>query len=133
MHTCTNTVCYMVKVTFQHVICVDMVYMYIDFALLQEYKNATRTEFGVWSLPRGKDYYRACLKWHLSTDITPEEVHSLGLREVARISGLMQQVCIPYRVLFNYLWQLFLKTPLCITIDVLWFKCWFYYFSLSFM
>ncbi|XP_052783581.1 uncharacterized protein LOC128219700 isoform X1 [Mya arenaria] len=57
-----------------------------------EYKNASRTEYGVSSLPNGEDYYRACLRWHLSTDITPEEVHTLGVQEVARIHGQMMQV-----------------------------------------
>ncbi|WAR28595.1 hypothetical protein MAR_014299, partial [Mya arenaria] len=57
-----------------------------------EYKNASRKQYGVSSFPRGKDYYRACLRWHLSTDITPEEVHALGVQEVERIHGQMKQV-----------------------------------------
>ncbi|WAR12718.1 hypothetical protein MAR_026898 [Mya arenaria] len=41
-----------------------------------------RSTLGVLSLPRGKEYYRACLKWQLSTDITPQEIHDLGLERV---------------------------------------------------
>ncbi|XP_052818910.1 uncharacterized protein LOC128244847 [Mya arenaria] len=41
-----------------------------------------RTTLGVLGLPRGKEYYRACLKWQLSTDITPQEIHDLGLERV---------------------------------------------------
>ena len=49
------------------------------------YKNDTRTSWGVNSFKDGEAYYKACLKWHLSTDITPEEVHEKGLQEVDRI------------------------------------------------
>ncbi|KAL3848601.1 hypothetical protein ACJMK2_019450 [Sinanodonta woodiana] len=38
------------------------------------------------------NYYRACLRWHLSFNMTPEEVHAVGLKEVDRISGNMNQI-----------------------------------------
>ncbi|XP_060588530.1 uncharacterized protein LOC132743946 [Ruditapes philippinarum] len=60
--------------------------------ILEEYKNATRNGYGVNSLPNGVEYYKACLKWHLSIDISPEEIHQKGLQEVARINKEMQQV-----------------------------------------
>ena len=41
-----------------------------------------RTEPGLHSVNGGLDYYKACLKWHLSTDITPGELHNIGLKEV---------------------------------------------------
>ncbi|KAK3606639.1 hypothetical protein CHS0354_011391 [Potamilus streckersoni] len=44
------------------------------------------------SFDQGKEYYRACLKWHLSIDISPEEVHRRGLAEVDRINRGMLQV-----------------------------------------
>ena len=59
---------------------------------VQEYQNATRSSYGVSSLPNGKEYYKACMKWHLSVDKTPEEVHETGLQEVGRISNEMQKV-----------------------------------------
>ena len=54
----------------------------------------THSRAGIgWSyLAGGSEYYRACLKWHTSLDITPEEVHTKGLAEVKRISGLMKTV-----------------------------------------
>ena len=42
---------------------------------------------GVWKLPHGDAYYRWCLKYHTTTDLTPDQVHQLGLREVARIQS----------------------------------------------
>ncbi len=57
---------------------------------LQEYlrsayiKHCRKTE-GVWSLPQGEDMYRFYVKYHTTTDLTPEEIHTTGLREVERI------------------------------------------------
>jgi uncharacterized protein (DUF885 family) len=36
---------------------------------------------------RGAEYYAYCLKHHTTTDMTPEEIHELGLNEVSRISA----------------------------------------------
>ena len=51
---------------------------------------------GVWKLPQGDAYYRWCLKYHTTTDLTPDQVHQLGLQEVARlqaeIKGLVAQL-----------------------------------------
>ncbi|XP_041360080.1 uncharacterized protein LOC121376277 [Gigantopelta aegis] len=58
----------------------------------REYLPRTRPHWGVGVWPEGKDYYKACLKWHLSTDMSPEEVHRIGLSEVERISGRMQEI-----------------------------------------
>ncbi|KAL8577178.1 hypothetical protein ACOMHN_047946 [Nucella lapillus] len=52
----------------------------------------TRGTYGVGGLPSGGSYYRACLKWHLSVDTSPSQVHQTGLREVDRIAHLMRQV-----------------------------------------
>ena len=57
-----------------------------------QYLVATRKEIGVTSLPDGKQFYQACLKWHLSTDSTAEEVHETGLKEVSRLKDCMQDV-----------------------------------------
>ena len=40
---------------------------------------------GVWKLPDGDEYYSYCLRTHTTTDMTPEQVHELGLKEVERI------------------------------------------------
>ena len=54
----------------------------------------TREEFGVYAWDPTNQYYGACLKWHLSFEETPEEVHQLGLDEVERIRGKMLTVII---------------------------------------
>ena len=52
----------------------------------------TRAKEGVLSLPDGKNFYKECLKWHLETDLSPEEVHEKGKQEVARIKAQMIEV-----------------------------------------
>ena len=56
--------------------------------------NHTRPHYGIGSLEFGQDYYKACLKFHLSEDKTPQEVHDTGLREVHRISQQMKKVIV---------------------------------------
>ena len=47
-------------------------------------------EAGVWKLPDGADYYALRLRHTTTTDLTAEEIHALGLSEVARIHGEMR-------------------------------------------
>jgi uncharacterized protein (DUF885 family) len=44
---------------------------------------------GVWALPDGDRYYQYCIKSRTTTDMTAEQVHALGLAEVARIEQEM--------------------------------------------
>ncbi len=51
---------------------------------------------GVWKLPEGEQFYNNALSRTTTTDMTAEQIHELGLKEVARIHnemrGIMQQV-----------------------------------------
>ena len=47
---------------------------------------------GVWALPDGKAFYAYAVKMHTTTDMTPDEVHQLGLSEVARIEAEMEAI-----------------------------------------
>jgi len=55
----------------------------------KEYAPKGRTEVGVWSLPDGQARYARAVRLSTTTEMTPEEIHQLGLREVARIEGEM--------------------------------------------
>jgi uncharacterized protein (DUF885 family) len=58
----------------------------------QEYVPAARGSIGASALPDGRDFYRHRVRHFTTLDMTPEEVHQLGLAEVARIRGEMQQI-----------------------------------------
>jgi uncharacterized protein (DUF885 family) len=45
---------------------------------------------GLWRLPKGADAYAFELRRYTTTDLTPEQIHRLGLQEVARIEGEME-------------------------------------------
>ncbi|HEY8021227.1 MAG TPA: DUF885 domain-containing protein, partial [Thermoanaerobaculia bacterium] len=54
-----------------------------------EYAPRGRTAISVESLPDGKRRYAEAVKAMTTVDITPEAVHQLGLKEVARITAEM--------------------------------------------
>ncbi len=55
----------------------------------KEYLPKGRREVGVWSLPDGPARYAYAVKVSTTTDLTPEQIHEIGLREVKRIEGEM--------------------------------------------
>ena len=59
-----------------------------------EYLPAARRRAGIgWtSLPNGKAWYRQWVREQTTTDLTPEQVHELGLKEVARIQGEITRI-----------------------------------------
>ncbi|MFN2623876.1 MAG: DUF885 family protein [Chthoniobacterales bacterium] len=50
----------------------------------------TTTDDGVWKLPDGDAFYAYALRRSTTTTLKPDEVHELGLSEVARIEGEMR-------------------------------------------
>jgi uncharacterized protein (DUF885 family) len=59
---------------------------------LQDQLPRTTTDDGVWKLPDGEDYYTFLLRTHTTTDLTAEEVHQLGLREVDHLTNSVREV-----------------------------------------
>ena len=64
---------------------------YMKFAdfVEKDYAPAGRTEVGIWSLPDGDARYARAVRLSTTTSMTPEEIHQLGLKEVARIETEM--------------------------------------------
>jgi uncharacterized protein (DUF885 family) len=58
--------------------------------LESDYLAASRDSTGWSALPNGAAWYRARINDSTNLPLTPQEVHDLGLKEVARISGQMQ-------------------------------------------
>ena len=50
------------------------------------------TRDGAWKLPQGKAFYNNALTRTTTTDMTADEIHQLGLSEVARIHDEMRQI-----------------------------------------
>ncbi len=48
--------------------------------------------YGAWHLPNGDAYYAWCVRQNTMTDMTPEQVHQLGLSEVARVGQEMDAI-----------------------------------------
>lgn len=61
-------------------------------AELKAQQKVATTDDGVWKLPDGKAYYNDQLKLHTSTDLTADEVHQIGLDNVARIQDEMKVI-----------------------------------------
>lgn len=68
---------------------------YEDLAefLAREYEPRCRDGLpGISQTPGGAEYYAHRVRQYTTTDLTPEDVHELGLAEVARIRAEMEQV-----------------------------------------
>lgn len=60
--------------------------------LRDDYAPRGRAEPGVWALPDGEARYAAAVERMTTTELTAEEIHQLGLREVARIEAEMAAI-----------------------------------------
>ncbi|MEW5682014.1 MAG: DUF885 domain-containing protein [Pseudomonadota bacterium] len=60
--------------------------------MLDEYLPAARDSIAASALPNGAEYYQNRLEHYTTLALTPAQVHQIGLDEVKRIRGEMQQV-----------------------------------------
>jgi len=58
----------------------------------KEYFPKTRTTLGASAMPNGKEYYRELVKFHTTTNLEPDDVYNIGVREVERIKKEMDSV-----------------------------------------
>ena len=59
---------------------------------INDYLPESRGTFGIYDLPLGKEHYKILAKQFTTTDLSPEEIHQLGLQEVERIRKEMNLV-----------------------------------------
>ena len=57
-----------------------------------EYMPAARDEVGASALPEGKAFYQAQINHYATVDMSPAEIHDIGLQEVSRIRSEMLQI-----------------------------------------
>ena len=59
---------------------------------VKDYLPPSPSQVGIWHLPHGEEMYHFAVRLHTTTNMTPEEIHEIGLREVARIRDEMQSI-----------------------------------------
>ena len=65
---------------------------FLEF-MREEYVPNCRGTIAASALPQGRDFYRYCVeKFTTLDDLTPQQVHEIGLAEVARIRGEMDEI-----------------------------------------
>lgn len=57
-----------------------------------EYLPACHDQVGAWQLPRGDAFYALRARQFTTTSLTPQEIHAIGLAEVARIRSEMEAI-----------------------------------------
>ena len=69
----------------------DVAPAYAKFATFvkTDYAPHGRTDYGVWALPYGDARYRFDVKQMTTTDLTPEQIHQMGLKQVDEIEAEM--------------------------------------------
>ena len=60
--------------------------------LVSEYIPNARKSIALGGLPQGKAWYQARVASYTTTNLTPDEIHNIGLKEVARIRGEMKKI-----------------------------------------
>lgn len=61
-------------------------------AHFEELRAKSTLDAGVWKFPDGDAFYQYQLKQNTTTDYTPQQIHEIGLSEVARIKEEMQAI-----------------------------------------
>ena len=62
-----------------------------DF-LVNEYLPESRDSIGISDVPNGKEWYEYLARYHTTTNLTPDEIHEIGLVEVAKIRAEMEKI-----------------------------------------
>ena len=62
-----------------------------DF-LVNEYLPESRDTIGISDVPNGKEWYEYLARYHTTTSLTPDEIHEIGLVEVAKIRAEMEKI-----------------------------------------
>jgi len=60
--------------------------------LTADYLPHARESIGASALPRGPEFYSYRVRWVTTTELTPQQIHDIGLAEVRRIRAEMERV-----------------------------------------
>ena len=60
--------------------------------LVKRLTPTTRAGDGLWRVPRGDEIYAAALRQFTTTDLSAEEIHKIGLEQVAELTGELDAI-----------------------------------------
>ncbi|MFL0083103.1 DUF885 domain-containing protein [Tenacibaculum maritimum] len=60
--------------------------------VLEEQEKIATNDAGVWKMPKGSEFFNNALQRTTTTNLTAEEIHEIGLKEVARIHEEMRSI-----------------------------------------
>ncbi|PKD16643.1 hypothetical protein APR41_07480 [Salegentibacter salinarum] len=61
-------------------------------SFLETQQKRANNDAGAWKFPKGDEFYASALKRTTTTNLSAEEIHRIGLDEVARIHGEMEKI-----------------------------------------
>ena len=67
-------------------------YVDLNNFLKNTYLPNSRSSIGLNGVPGGNKWYEYAARYHTTTDLTPDEIHDIGLKEVLRIRKEMEQI-----------------------------------------
>lgn len=73
---------------------VDIIPSYVELNnfLKNIYLPNSRESIGLSDIPDGASWYEYAARYHTTTNLTPDEIHNIGLKEVKRIRNEMEQI-----------------------------------------
>ena len=60
--------------------------------LKNEYLSTSRDSIGISDVPNGSKWYEVLSNYHTTTDLSPDEIHDIGLSEIKRIRSEMEKI-----------------------------------------
>ena len=71
---------------------INPAYEELNTFLKNEYLPQSRDSIGLSDIPNGKEWYEYVARYHTTTNLTPNEIHEIGLSEVKRIRSEMEEI-----------------------------------------
>ena len=71
---------------------INPAYEELNLFLKNEYLTKSRDSIGIGDVPGGKKHYEYLAKYFTTTNLTPDEIHQIGLDEIERIRSEMNEI-----------------------------------------
>jgi prolyl oligopeptidase len=71
---------------------INPAYEELNIFLKNDYLVNSRDSIGIKDIPDGRIYYEELAKYYTTTDLTPDEIHNIGLKEIQRIRSEMEEI-----------------------------------------